>query len=43
MSWDYRIVKQVTKIPLGDIDTSYCIHEIFYDENDEIVGIGHQK
>ena len=39
MSWSYRVVKQVTKIPLGDIDISYGIHEVYYDENGDIVNI----
>jgi hypothetical protein len=37
MSWSYRVVKQVTKIPLGDIDISYGIHEIYYDSNGDII------
>jgi hypothetical protein len=39
MSWSYRVVKTVTKIPLGDIDISYGIHEVYYDENGDIVNI----
>jgi len=39
MSWNYRVVKTVTKIPLGDTDISYGIHEIYYDENGDIVNI----
>jgi hypothetical protein len=39
MSWSYRVVKQVTKIPLGDIDISYAIHSIYIDENNDIVNI----
>lgn len=39
MSWSYRVVKTVTKIPLGNIDISYGIHEIFYDENNDVVSI----
>ena len=27
MSWNYRVVKTVTKIPLGDIDISYGIQD----------------
>ncbi len=39
MSWNYRVVKTVTKIPLGDMDISYGIHEVYYDENGDIVNI----
>ena len=39
MSWSYRVVKQVTKIPLGDTDISYGIHEAYTDENGDIVNI----
>ncbi len=39
MAWPYRVVKTVTKIPLGDIDISYGIHEVYYDENGDIVNI----
>jgi hypothetical protein len=39
MSWSYRVVKQVTKIPLGDTDISYGIHETYTDENGDIVNI----
>jgi len=39
MSWSYRVVKYVTKIPLGNIDISYGIHEIYYDKNGDIVNI----
>jgi hypothetical protein len=39
MSWSYRVVKQVTKIPLGDTDISYGIHTVYTDENGVIVNI----
>ncbi|NDB61999.1 hypothetical protein EB001_26700 [bacterium] len=39
MSWSYRVVKTVTKIPLGDIDISYSIHTVYTDENNDIVNI----
>ena len=39
MSWSYRVVKTVTKIPLGDTDISYGIHEVYYDENGNIVNV----
>ena len=39
MSWSYRVVKTVTKIPLGDTDISYGIHSVFTDENNDIVNI----
>jgi hypothetical protein len=40
MSWNYRVVKKVTKIPLGETDISYEIHDVYYDENLDIVNIG---
>ena len=39
MSWNYRVVKTVTKIPLGDMDISYGIHEVYYDSNGTIINI----
>ena len=39
MSWSYRVVKQVTKIPLGYTDISYGIHTVYTDENGDIVNI----
>ena len=39
MSWSYRVVKYVTKIPLGETDISYGIHTVFTDENGDIVNI----
>ncbi len=39
MAWSYRVIKTVTKIPLGNIDISYGIHEVYYDENGDIVNI----
>jgi len=39
MSWSYRVVKQVTKIPLGDTDISYGIHTVYTDENGDIVNV----
>ncbi len=39
MSWNYRVVKTVTKIPLGDTDISYGIHTVYTDENGTIVNI----
>ena len=39
MSWSYRVVKTVTKIPLGNIDISYGIHEVYYDDNGDIINI----
>lgn len=39
MSWSYRVVKCVTKIPLGDTDISYSIHTVYTDENGDIVNI----
>jgi hypothetical protein len=40
MSWNYRVVKKVTKIPLGETDISYEIHDVYLDENLDIVNIG---
>jgi hypothetical protein len=40
MSWNYRVVKKVTKIPLGETDISYEIHDVYYDKNLDIVNIG---
>ena len=39
MSWSYRVVKTVTKIPLGETDISYSIHTVYTDENNDIVNI----
>lgn len=38
MSWNYRVVKKVTKIPhrlnkqFGETDISYEIHDVYYDK-----------
>jgi hypothetical protein len=32
MSWSYRVVKKVTKIPLGETDITYEIHDVYYDK-----------
>jgi hypothetical protein len=42
MSWNYRVVKIVTKIPLGDTDISYSIHTVYSDESGDIVNISEQ-
>lgn len=39
MSWSYRVVKYVTKIPLGETDISYGVHSVFTDEYGDIVNI----
>jgi hypothetical protein len=39
MNWNYRVVKYVTTIPLGDRDITYAIHSAYYDENNDIVKI----
>ena len=39
MSWEYRVIKYVTTIPLGDRDITYAIHSVYYDENSDIVNI----
>jgi hypothetical protein len=40
MAWNYRVVKKVTKIPLGETDISYEIHDVYLDENLDIVYVG---
>jgi len=40
MPWNYRVVKKVTKIPLGETDTTYEIHDVYYDKNLENSSIG---
>jgi hypothetical protein len=40
MSWNYRVVKKVTKIPLGETDITYEIHNVYYDDSEDIVNIG---
>jgi hypothetical protein len=49
MSWNYRVVKKVNKIPillkknnpdLGDFDVFYEIHDVYLDESLDIVNIG---
>lgn len=37
--WNYRVVKYVTAIPLGDRDITYAIHAVYYDDNGEIANI----
>jgi hypothetical protein len=40
MSWNYRVVKKVTKIPVGGTDITYEIHDVYLDESLDIVNIG---
>jgi len=40
MAWNYRVVKKVTKIPLGETDITYEIHDVYYDKNLEDPSIG---
>jgi hypothetical protein len=40
MSWQYRVIKKITKIPLGETDISYEIHDVYLDENLDIINIG---
>lgn len=42
MSWSYRVVKTVTKIPLGETDISYSIHTVYTDDNGDIVNISEE-
>ena len=46
MSWSYRVVKTVTKIPrtttIRDMDTSYSIHAVYANEIGDIVNISEQ-
>jgi hypothetical protein len=32
MAWVYRVVKNKTKVPLGEIDLTYAIHTVFIDK-----------
>ncbi len=52
MNWEYRVVKKVNKIPIllkknnptmGDLDIFYEIHDVYYDENSDIVHIGRKS
>ena len=38
MSWNYRIIKSTFKMPSGDIEERYAIHEVYYDNNGNIIG-----
>jgi hypothetical protein len=40
MSWNYRVVKKVTKIPVGGTDITYEIHDVYYDKNLDKPSIG---
>jgi hypothetical protein len=49
MSWEYRVVKKVNKIPVflkknnpdvGDFDILYEIHDVYYDKNLDKPSIG---
>jgi len=40
MSWNYRVVKKATKIPLEETDIRYEIHDVYLDESLDIVNIG---
>ncbi len=40
MAWNYRVVKKVTKIPLGETDITYEIHDVYYDKNLDNPSIG---
>jgi len=40
MSWNYRVIKKATKIPGGGIDITYIVHNVYHDENLDIVNIG---
>jgi hypothetical protein len=40
MAWNYRVVKKVTKIPVGGTDITYEIHDVYLDESLDIVNIG---
>jgi hypothetical protein len=41
MAWNYRVVKKITKTPLGETDITYEIHDVYLvDENLDIVYVG---
>ena len=40
MAWNYRVVKKITKTPLGETDITYEIHDVYLNESLDIVGIG---
>jgi hypothetical protein len=39
MSLSYRVVKEKTKVPLGELDISHAIHTVYIDENGDVVNI----
>jgi hypothetical protein len=52
MSWNYRVVKNIHKVPvllqknnpdLGEFDVFYTINEVYYDDNGGIVSIGRRS
>lgn len=43
MSWNYRVVKKTANLPnLGESVVSYAIHEVYYDDNGDIVNISEE-
>jgi len=52
MSWNYRVVKNINKIPdllrknnpdVGEFDIFYTIHDVYYDDNKDIANIGRES
>lgn len=52
MSWNYRVVREVHKHPellrrnnpdIGESDIFYTIHDVYYDDNHDIVSIGRES
>jgi hypothetical protein len=52
MSWNYRVVKNINKIPEllrksfpngGEFDIFYTINDVYYDDNGDIVNIGRKS
>ena len=52
MSWNYRVIRTVNKTPellrknnpdVGEFDILYTIHDVYYDDNGDIVNIGRKS
>jgi len=51
MSWNYRVIRTVNKIPellrknhpdVGEFDF-YTIHDVYYDDNKDVVNVGRES
>jgi len=43
MSWNYRVVKRTEKLPhFAEPIVTYAIHEVYYDENGDVVNISEE-